>query len=212
MRGSAQLDERICRGCLKSLEGADDLRMLLCADQILCLECRRALHAPSWLAIRKWNRQVRELFASEALRRKEKPARHKPELFVLYEENEVFQARLERYEKLQDVHMAPLFLADQNRALQFLREYDLWLDEQEHALFLKRSWSPLALILESAGLSSSMPFDAIRKPLQLRPTWKPRSSRPGCLVLKSIKDLPKIRTLLPLLPALPRALFILSGG
>lgn len=203
---SAELDEPICRACLKRLHNGDDLRMILLGDQILCLECRRALQPLSWLKQRRLKRELRSLFEKEAGRR---GLKQKTEIFILYEENEAFQSMLERYEKLQDVYMAPIFLLDQKKAVQFLKQYDLWLPAEEYGLFLKNGWSPLALILESAGFSSSMPLSRDEE-LQPRPTWKPHQSKPGCLVLKNRAAREELDALLQALPVLPKALFLLA--
>lgn len=208
MRESAEMDERVCRVCLKRMKGTDDLRTLLLSDQILCLECRRAMHELSWLKRRRIEKQIKKVFFKEAERRKQKL---RLELFILYEENEAFQSSLERYEKLQDTEMAAVFLRDQKKACQFLKPYDLWLSHEEHTLFLSRGWSPLAQILEEEGFSSSLPVSFQDGP-ELRSTWQPSKKKPGCLVLKNRGSLDSLAALLEVLPVLPQSLFLLSAA
>lgn len=195
------MDESVCLCCLKKMDAADDLRVLLLDDQLLCLACRRSLQRIAWRRRRRVRMQVRALCeAAGSL-----------QVFVLYEENEAFTQTLERFAKRKDVVMAPLFLDRQKKALQFLKDCDLWLMPADYRKLEQDGELPMQAMLRTAGLSASFPLEAADNGFRRRPSWKPRSEKPGCLVLEGSGQISELRDVLPLLQPPAQAVFLLAG-
>lgn len=195
------MDESVCLCCLKKMDAADDLRVLLLDDQLLCLKCRRSLQRISWRRRRRLQKQVRRLCQEAGSLC----------VFVLYEENEAFCQSLERFAQRKDVVMAPLFLDRQKKALQFLKEYDLWLMPADYQKLQQEGELPMQALLKAAGLSASFPLECTGTGVRRRPSWKPRSKKPGCLVLEGSSQISELAGILPLLQPPAQAVFLLAG-
>lgn len=195
------MDESVCLCCLKKMDAADDLRVLLLDDQLLCLKCRRSLQRMAWHRRRCLQKQIRGLCKEAGSLC----------VFVLYEENEAFCQTLERFAQRKDVVMAPLFLDRQKKALQFLKDCDLWLMPADYQKLQQDGELPMQALLKAAGLSASFPLEITDSGVRRRPSWKPRSKKPGCLVLEKSSQTAELAEVLPLLQPPAQAVFLLAG-